>query len=308
MQISIVIVSFNTQELTMKCLTSIYEYTKDVTFEVIVVDNNSQDDSVKLIKQRFENVQLIECDTNLGFSKANNLAVKKAKGQYIALINSDIELTENTFYKLYGIMEEDTSIGIAGPKTVDKNGGFDVTVAKIPSLWNTFCDAFYFHRVFSSVKFCGSTLCILPDTNRFYVEVMYGCFWFIRKTALDDVGLLDESFFFYAEDIDFSKRFYLKKWNILYCMDLSVIHYGAASTKKQTNKFSKQMEKADLQYWKKHHTFFQVSIYVVLKVIYHVIGTFLWLPYLFKNKEISMNARNKIKSKLIKARYLMFRS
>jgi len=222
-QLTIIIVNFNTKNLLKKNLTSIYKYTKNLDFEIIVVDNASKDGSKEMVKKEFPQVKLIENKENLGFSKANNQAIKISKGKYILLLNSDTEIKDNIFKKMLDFMEKNQNAALISPKILFKNGQLDQVVRGEIDLLSAFLSIFGIKRERYFLKNWNP---IEP------VEVKRIAFTaaLFRKKVFKEVGLLDSDFVIYFEDADYCKRLTKKGFKIYYLPQISLFHFGGASS------------------------------------------------------------------------------
>jgi GT2 family glycosyltransferase len=253
MDMSIIIVNWNTRDLLVKCVRSILSKTVMLEYEIIVVDNDSSDGSCSAIREEFPDVRLIQNKSNLGFAKANNIGIGESRGKYLALINSDIEVLQGCFDVLYGYMEGNPEVGMAAPKILNSDLSYQLTCRKFPSLWNDFVEALGIHAMFPHVRvLSGEYLMLDLEQVPYNAEILGGCFWFIRRSAIEATGLLDERFYFYGEDKDLCIRFSKMGWNLVYNPAAQAIHYGGASSSKMPEKFNEQLVRAQLQFWKKH--------------------------------------------------------
>src|SRR3989338_2458408 len=204
MEISVIIVNWNTKKLLENCLRSIFRFTKGITFEVIVVDNGSTDGSVQMVKNKFPQVKLIPNSKNLGFTKANNQGIKAARGKYILLLNSDTYLIENSFKKLKEEADRLDNLGVLGPKLLNEDKSIQQSAGFFPHLpqilwWMTFLD-----------DLPSGTL-LKPyhvDHNSFYtkdreVDWVTAAAILVPKSVIKRVGALDEKIFMYGEEIEF---------------------------------------------------------------------------------------------------------
>ncbi|WP_235296837.1 glycosyltransferase family 2 protein [Portibacter marinus] len=237
MNISIIIVNYNVQYFIEQCLDSIFKVSdyKGV-IEVIVVDNDSSDGSRKLIRDHYPEVLLIENENNVGFSIANNQGIKLAKGKYILLLNPDTLLSENTLTACFAQMESSPKIGALGVRMVDGAGQF------LPESKRGFpSPSASFYRFSGLYKLFPQS----PVINSYYqghigemqtaeTEILCGAFMFIRTKVLDEIGLLDEAFFMYGEDIDLSYRIRNAGYSVLYFPETSIVHFKGESTRKDS--------------------------------------------------------------------------
>ena len=234
MKLSIVIVNYNVKFFLEQCLVSVFEASVGIDTEVWVVDNNSVDGSVAMVQEKFPLVRLIANNDNPGFSKANNQALRLATGEYILLLNPDTLVEKDTFQKCIDFMETHPDCGGLGVKMINGEGrylpeskrGFpspEVSFYKISGL---------IHLFPKSKRIARYYLGHLSDDETNEIEILPGAYLMIRKTVMDKIGLLDETFFMYGEDIDFSYRILLAGYKNYYLPSARIIHYKGESTKK----------------------------------------------------------------------------
>lgn len=227
---------------------------KNVDAEVFVVDNISIDGSVAMVKEKFPEVMLIENKDNVGFSKANNQAMRIAKGKYVLLLNPDTVVEEDTFRKTVDFMDATPDCGGVGVKMIDGKGVFlPESKRGLPTPAVAFYKIFGFSRLFpKSKRFAKYHLGYLPMDETNEIEILSGAYMMMRKEALDKVGLLDEDFFMYGEDIDLSYRIILGGYKNYYYPKTSIIHYKGESTKKSSVNYVFVFYNAMIIFAKKH--------------------------------------------------------
>jgi len=254
--LSVIIVNYNVKHFLEQCLFSVFKALKNIDAEVFVVDNNSVDGSVALIKQKFPGVKLIANNINTGFSKANNQAIKEATGKYILLLNPDTVVQEDTFEKTIIFMENHPDAGGLGIKMLDGKGNFlPESKRGLPTPAVAFYKIFGLSKLFpGSKKFGQYHLTYLDKNKNHQVDVLSGAFMLMRKEALDKVGLLDETFFMYGEDIDLSYRITQGGYKNYYFADSNIIHYKGESTKKSSVNYVIVFYKAMAIFAEKHFT------------------------------------------------------
>jgi len=233
--LGIVIVNFNVRHFLVQCLQSIKNSEiRDLKVDIWVVDNASLDGSAGLIHKDFPEVRLIVNDKNLGFSAANNQALRKIDAKYVLLLNPDTVLEEDTLAQCFDFMEDHQQAGAIGVRMIDGNGKFlPESKRQVPNIWNSFCKLSYLSELFPRSKwFSGYNLGYLPENETNEIEILCGAFMFIRSEVLVKTGLLDEAFFMYGEDIDLSYRIIKSGYKIFYFPQTSIIHYKGESTKK----------------------------------------------------------------------------
>jgi len=233
MKLSVIIVNYNVKYFLEQALLSVQKACRNIEAEVFVVDNNSVDDSVQMVKAKFPKVNLIVNNNNPGFSIANNQAIQKSKGEYVLLLNPDTVVEEDTFIKCLDFMDEHPKAGGLGVKMIDGSGNFlPESKRGFPSPKVAFFKTFGLSSIFPKSKvFNHYHLGYLDKNETNEVEVLAGAFMFLRKSVLDEIGLLDEAFFMYGEDIDLSYRIIQAGYKNYYFADTTIIHYKGESTK-----------------------------------------------------------------------------
>lgn len=255
MKISAVIVNWNTRDMLLECLASLDRQEGVFDKEVIVVDNGSTDGSSKAVRSAFPDTILIENSVNTGFACANNLGINKSTGDYVCLINSDVELLDGCLFKMMVYMESDLRIGVAGPKILNPDRTLQNSCRKFPSLWNNLCLALGLDKVFKHIPvFSGEHMRYFPHDIQMNVDYLAGCFLMVRRGALTEVGLLDERYFIYQEEVDWCKQFHKMGWKVSFYPGAAVVHHHAASSSKDPVRFTVARQKALVQYWQKHHS------------------------------------------------------
>jgi hypothetical protein len=233
--ISVVIVNYNVRDALDNCLSSIYKSnTSKHKIEIYVIDNNSFDGSVKLIKEKYPDVNVIENKENLGYSKANNIALRKVLGRYVLILNPDTILEEGTFRKLIDFINEHPDTGIVTSKLIMANGKLDPACRRsFPSLMVALPRIVGLSKLFPKSKFFGKyNLSYLDEDKTHEVDSVNGAFMFMTKKVLDDVGLFDEDYFMYGEDLDLCFRVKNAGYKIYYYPEVTTIHLKGESTRK----------------------------------------------------------------------------
>jgi GT2 family glycosyltransferase len=254
MKLSVIIVNYNVKHFLEQCLHSVYKAAKGIETEIFVVDNNSVDGSAQLIREKFPDLHFIENKENVGFSRANNQAIRIANGKYILLLNPDTVVEEDTFSKVIGFMEKHPEAGGLGVKMIDGKGAFlPESKRGLPTPWVAFYKMFGLSKMFpNSRKFGKYHLSYLSENEIHSVDVLAGAFMLMRKETLDKVGLLDETFFMYGEDIDLSYRIILGGYKNYYFPETTIIHYKGESTKKGSLNYVKVFYNAMIIFARKH--------------------------------------------------------
>lgn len=271
MKLSIIIVNYNVSYFLEQCLKSVYKALEGIEAEVFVVDNHSVDQSVAMVKAQFPQVKLIENKDNPGFSIANNQAIRKAQGEYILLLNPDTVVEENTFQKSIDFMERHPDAGGLGIKMIDGKGNFlPESKRGLPTPWVAFYKIFGLSTLFPrSKRFARYHLGHLSAEENQEVEILAGAYMMMPKKVLDEVGLLDETFFMYGEDVDLSYRITQAGYKNYYLAESSIIHYKGESTKKGSLNYVMVFYKAMIIFAQKHFSgsyarFFSILIHFAI--------------------------------------------
>ena len=236
MKLSVIIVNYNVEYFLEQCLHSVLKAAKNLSCEIFVVDNNSVDGSVAMVEEKFKTVKLIANKKNTGFSYANNQAIKQSAGEYILLLNPDTVVEENTFEKVISFMDAHPDAGGLGVKMLDGKGNFlPESKRGLPTPSVAFYKIFGLSNLFpKSTLFGKYHLGYLDKDKTHEIEILSGAFMLLRKSVLEKIGLLDETFFMYGEDIDLSYRIIKAGYKNYYFSDTRIIHYKGESTRKSS--------------------------------------------------------------------------
>jgi GT2 family glycosyltransferase len=228
--ISIVITSYNTRDMLKSCIESIYRSIDAITYEIVCVDDSSDDGSADMVKESFPCVHLVKNRENLGYTKSNNIGIKLARGRCIVLLNADTEIQSRTFDRMVTFMDRTPEAGACGPKLLNPDGSIQYCIRSFPGVFTVLCQSVGLHELLPNN----------PITNQYYmkhldydqiieVESIGTTCYMVRREVLEAVGLLDETFFMYCADLDFNKRIGLAGYKIFYLPQAKVIHYGGQS-------------------------------------------------------------------------------
>ena len=256
MKLSVVIVSYNVRELLTACIDSVVKASEGIDAEVFVVDNKSADDTVEVISRDYPWVHLINNKENLGFSKANNIAIRQSEGEYVLLLNPDTVVAEGTLRGVVEFMDQHPEAGGAGGRMHNADGTLAPESRRaVPT------------PLVAARKMLGFTkryyMSNLPWDKPGKIEVVSGAFMMLRRKAIDQVGLLDEDFFMYGEDIDLSYRLLKGGWQNWY-LPLDIIHYKGQSTQKSDFRYVHVFYQAMLIFFRKHYS--HLSFFFTLPV------------------------------------------
>jgi GT2 family glycosyltransferase len=244
MDLSIIIVNWNTSELLIQCLESIYRAQPHLSFEIIVVDNGSVDDSVSAIASRFPAVHIIGNERNLGFAKANNQALSVAKGRYFLLLNSDTLVVPNSLDELVHVADNHLDVGVVAPKLLNMDGSLQGSWSAFPTFWSELIGKNIPRR---------ETVVGLPFA--YEVDWVMGACMLVRGETVADVGMLDEDYFFYSEETDWCFRIKNRGWKVWYISNAEIYHLGGGSAKRNTLLQMALLYQSKIHYFHKFHGF-----------------------------------------------------
>ena len=244
--LSVIIVNWNTRDLLVRCLNSITQVTQRMKAEIFVVDNRSSDESGRTVKERFSQVILIENETNLGFAGANNQALRRSKGNYLLLLNPDTQVKEEPIQKLISMMDAHPDVGITGVQLLNSDGSKQNSIANFPSLATELLNKSLL-RWLSPGKFPGKEK-DYPEPIE--VDSVIGACMMVRREALDQVGLLDEDYFLFLEETDWCYRMKRAGWKIYHVPDAEVYHFQGKSAEKEK-------KRARVEYFRSRYHFFK---------------------------------------------------
>ena len=259
MQLSVIILNYNVRYFLEQCVLSVEKALEGIDGEIIVIDNNSFDDSCAMMKQRFPHIKLIENKENVGFPKGNNMGVAQAKGEYLCILNPDTVVAEDTFTKILNTKNWSLNTGIIGCKLVDGTGNFLPECKRgIPTPWVAFTKIFGLYKL--SNVFGKYYAQHLSENQSGEVEILVGAFMVMKRELYLEMGGFDENCFMYSDDIDLSYMALQKGKINYYFHETSVIHYKGESTVKDGT-YMKRFQEAMNFFYKKH---FKVSVFFSL--------------------------------------------
>ncbi|MFY0544172.1 glycosyltransferase family 2 protein [Brevibacillus sp. H7] len=255
MDLSIVIVNYNTCKLTCDAIQSVLRSDTSCRYEIIVVDNHSSDDSIDTISRLFPEVILIGNAANVGFARANNQAIRMASGRYILLLNSDTVIQPDTIQVMVSFMDQHPEVGASGCKVVLPDGRLDKACRRgFPTPVASFYYLSGLSRLFpKSARLNQYQLTHLDPDESYPVDCLVGAFMMVRRETIDQVGLLDEDFFMYGEDVDWCYRIKQAGWVIYYYPHTLITHYKGASSRRKPLKIIYEFHRAMYLFHKKHY-------------------------------------------------------
>ena len=267
MKLSVIIVNYKVKHYLEQCLRSVAEASRGIAVEVIVVDNASGDGSVEYLRERFPDVTIIASEENLGFARANNLAIRNSHGQYVLLLNPDTIVAEDTFRDFISFMDSTPDAGGCGAYMLHTDGSFAPESRRgLPTPFVAFCKMSGLASLFPKSRTFGRYYMRYLNENEVNrIEIMSGAFMFLRRDALDKAGLLDEDFFMYGEDIDLSYRILKAGYNN-YFLPSRILHYKGESTVKSSYRYVHTFYRAMELFFNKHYAHYSILLSLPIKL------------------------------------------
>ncbi|OBQ19853.1 glycosyltransferase family 2 protein [Anabaena sp. AL93] len=271
--ISIILVNYNGADVLIDCLNSLEKFIPRDNCEIIVVDNNSQDNSVDILNDKFPNIKLIKLPKNVGFGAGNNAGAKVAKGEFIFLLNTDTIVESNILPHLIELMSENTDVGIIGPKLLFPDGSFQISFSPEISLKGEFAA----RKLHKNAEDKNNLHIIEKDFQDIKeVDIVVGAAFFIRADLFNLLGGFDEKFFMYFEESDLCQRVRNEGYKILYTPHVSLIHIRGYSVKKISNKMAVEYRRSQIYYYHKHRPMWEIlllRIYLLFKFLSEYLKT-----------------------------------
>jgi N-acetylglucosaminyl-diphospho-decaprenol L-rhamnosyltransferase len=274
--LSIVIVNWNVRELLRRCLYSIFQLPlSNFQIEVIVVDNASYDDSVAMIEEEFPQVRLIANSENVGFTVGNNQGIAASRGRYILLLNPDTEVVGDALTTMVEYLDDHPQVGALGPKLLNPDGSIQSSRRRFPTLATAFFESTILQQWFPRNRVAKHYyMADRSDDEVQEVDWVTGACLLARREAIEEVGLLDEGFFMYSEELDWCRRFKAQGWQIVYLPTARVIHYGAQSSEQVKSFQHVQFQRSKIRYFRKHHGPWQAEalrLFILSTYLYQLI-------------------------------------
>ncbi len=264
MKLSIIIVSWNTRELLDACLASVYKYAPVCPFDIWVVDNVSTDDSVAMVQEKYPQVQLVENSENVGFARANNQAIALSQGEYVLLLNPDTVVKPEALTTLIEFMATHSDAGAAGSRLLNPDESLQPSCHPSPTLAREMWRLLHLDKLRLYGRYNMYTW---PTDTAREVDVIQGAALILRRSILDQIGLLDEGYFIYSEEVDLCYRLQKADWRLYWIPQSKVIHYGGQSTRQVAREMFLRLYQGKLIYFRKHYGQMAGSMYKLILFI-----------------------------------------
>ena len=293
MDLSIIIVNYKSKDFTEACIKSIYENTANISFEIIVVDNNSADGCIEMLKEKYSDVKGYQNTENAGFSKANNIGLEIAIGRYLLFLNPDTVILDRALEKMAEYLDVSIKVGVAGCRVENIDGSLQRACRRsIPTPMASFFKLSGLSKLFPKSKFVSKyNLSYMNENEEIEVDAVSGAFLIFRREVFQDIGGLDEDYFMYAEDLDFCYRAKKKGWKVMYNPRTRITHFKGESSKHLSMKATKAFYDSMAIFFRKNlekQTFFLMR---------YVIYFWIWVLKQIAVLKVLLNNRRKVGSK-----------
>ena len=276
--VSVIIVNWNTRDILRDCLRSLQGQMGGPISEVVVVDNNSSDGSVAMVRHEFPQVILIENAQNRGFAAANNQGMEVARGRYVLLLNSDTVVLDRAVEKSVNFADAHPDAAVVGCRVLNADRSLQPTCFMYPSALNMLLAATYLYKLWPRSRFFGRERMTWWGRDDIRdVDVVTGCFMLVRREAIRQIGVMDEAFFMYGEETDWCYRFKRAGWSIMFAPCAEIIHLGGASARANASKMRLQLSGSILYFMKKHRAYWEYLLGCVLTALFFVLRIPVWL-------------------------------
>lgn len=278
LDVSIIIVNWNTRDALRSCLQSIYRQAGEISFNVVVIDNASTDGSAEMVKAQFPQVTLIENMENRGFASANNQGITTAKGRYVLLLNSDTIVLNRAIAKMVSFADDNPEAGIVGCRVLNPDKSLQRTCFMFPSILNMLLSSSYLYKIFPRSRiFARERMTWWDRSDVQEVDVVTGCCMLARREAIEHVGLMDERFFMYGEETDWCYRFKKAGYKVLFTPGAEIIHLGGESSKQATMQTALLRRGSRLLFFKKHKGYVSYASACLLIALFFLLRIPYWL-------------------------------
>jgi GT2 family glycosyltransferase len=250
--LAVVVVNYNAGDYLPRCLGSVVQASGEVTLDVVVVDNASRDDSIRRAKEEHPAIRLIENHVNRGFAAAANQGISATEAPYVLLLNPDAEVTGGTLASFVKVAEERSGAGVLGPLVLDPDGGIQPSARKVPGLLESLVHAFLGPFAPNNPWSRRYTMADWDRASEREVEWISGSAMLLRRAALEAVGVFDEGYFMYVEDVDLCTRFRKAGWKVLFTPEITVTHVVGVSARGQTRRMAREHSRSIYRYFAKH--------------------------------------------------------
>jgi len=265
--LSIVIVSWNVRDYLRSCLSSIINNQGDLIVEVIVVDSGSADGSTQMIRDEYPSLNLVVCDENVGFPRGNNIGMRDATGRFLLLLNPDTEIIGDALSQMVAYLEENEEVGIVGGQLLNSDGTVQSSRRRFPSVATAAFESTWFQPYAPREMIRQYYADDLPLEGPVEVDWLVGACLMTRREVINQVGLMDEAYFMYSEELDWCRRIKEAGWRIVYLSEAQIIHYVGKSSEQAETERHINFQRAKLRYFRKYHGRFPTALLRIILLI-----------------------------------------
>ncbi|NVJ96673.1 MAG: glycosyltransferase family 2 protein [Alphaproteobacteria bacterium] len=276
MDLSIIIINWNTRDMLRDCLNSVLENAPDCRHEIVVVDNASTDGSQEMVRAEFKSVRLIENARNMGFAAANNVAIEQTNGSFFLLLNSDTLVHGDVLQKSFDYIRDNTAVGAMGCRVLNRDGSLQHSTSLFPSFANLFYQTLALDRLQGVPRFRQYRMLDCTRDQACSVETVSGCFMMVRRACANGVGLLDDSFFFFGEETDWCKRMRRRGWQVHFAPVGTITHFGGGSSASLNHRRDLMLSQATVRLHRKHYGIVRALCVYVLLLAFNASRAALW--------------------------------
>jgi len=252
MELSIVIVSWNTREMLRNCLRSVFATLNGLNAEVLVIDNDSADGSAQMVANEYPSVLLVPNDQNLGFAAGTNQGLRLARGRYLLLLNPDAVVHEDVLHRSVTYMDKHPDVGMMGCKVLNEDGSTQMTCSRYPSMTNLVLQTLAANRIRGIAWLRRYQMLDWDRNDEREVEIVSGCYLLVRRETLSDIGLLDDTFFLYGEETDWCRRCAEAGWKLVFAPVGDITHFGSGSSRQLSFRRDLMLSEGTIRLHRKH--------------------------------------------------------
>ena len=251
--LSVVIVSWNVRDLLRDCLQSVVEDIQNLDGEIIVVDAASTDGTVEMVAQDFPNIQLITPGENVGFSKGNNIGLRASQGRHVLVLNPDTVILGDALKQMVEFLDQHSEVGVVGPQLLNDDGTVQSSRRRFPTVMTGIFESTWLEAIAPKRLLDGYYIRDRSDTEMQQVDWVQGAACTVRREVIEEVGLMDEAFFMYSEEMDWQKRINEAGWKVFYHPEAQIVHLGGKSSEQVVAQRHIYFQTSKVRYFQKHH-------------------------------------------------------
>lgn len=290
-KLTVIIVNWNTRQLVLDCLDSIYSNYINNDWNIVVVDNNSHDNSADAFEMSYPNIEVIRNKDNIGFAAANNQILKRDDSDFYLLLNSDTYVIGDVLQKSLDYIQSNENYGVMGCRVLNSDKSVQYTCSKFPTLKSKVEQVFQFSKLFGGKYKSDELMTDWHRDSEREVDVVTGCYLLIRNTVIQQVGILDEDFFFFGEETDWCYRIKKAGWKIQFSPVGEIVHYGSFSAQKLSYKRDLMLSGAIVRFFLKNRTKTEAVLVYAVMFCFNVSRALVWIIKYGLNRKLFYKQR-----------------